>query len=380
MKKYVCKECGKEVMKLLPKHLILHGLTRDGYFEKHPVELAIYKQFVNETTKKNSANCIEYYLHRGMNQQDAQAALQKHRNILAVSLSEVRHLNPLRYDFWIAKGYTKEQAHDILSKKNTHNLEYYKQKYGDVAGQRFYNDLVEHHSFSRCEETQVEKISKNKGISEEDARDEFKNSKKVSSPRCKEHWLAKGYSEEESVHLIRQHQLRNLEFFVKKYGEEEGSIRHSSFIERAHRGGIASRESLKVLIPLYKFARRTLNIVRDDIFIGLTGAREKRLVLDRDSNSTKYSYFAYDFTIESMKVIVEFHGERWHPNPNKLSKDEWDKWIQVYTKESADIIYNRDRLKRTLAESKGYTYIEVWSSENKQDAIKRIQQTLRNMK
>lgn len=376
MDMYICKECGKEMKKLLPTHLALHGLTREQYFEKYPTELNVYKTFINASTKKNSANCIEYYLHRGMTQEEAETALQNHRTKLGESIAKVRHLNPLRYDYWMAKGYTKEQAKEILSKRNSHDLNFYKEKYGEVLGTRMYADLVKHHSESRCEETQVKKISKKKNITEDQARDEFKTKKRTSSPRCKDHWIAKGFTEDEAKDMIRRHQLRDLTFFVKKYGEVEGTEKYKEFCNRSHRGGIASRESLKVLIPIYKHVRRVLKIPREDIFIGLVGSREKRLVLDRDSNTTKYTYFAYDFTIESLKIIIEYHGERWHPNPNNLSKADWENWVQVYTKESADVIYERDKLKKALAEKNGYTYVTIWSSDCKADCINNIKQLL----
>ena len=153
--------------------------------------------------------------------------------------------------------------------------------------------------------------------------------------------------------------LRDLTFFVKKYGEVEGTEKYKEFCNRSHRGGIASHESLKVLIPIYKHVRRVLKIPREEIFIGLVGSHEKRLYIDKATNITKYSHFAYDFTIESLKIIIEYHGERWHPNPNNLSKADWENWVQVYTKESADVIHERDKLKKTLAEKNGYTYITI---------------------
>lgn len=77
----------------------------------------------------------------------------------------------------------------------------------------------------------------------------------------------------------------------------------------------------------------------------------------------------YDFCIPYLKLIVEFHGEKYHPNPQKLSHDEWAKWRTPYTRQSADQVRRIDLIKEKLAIENGYEYHVVWSSCKVQEAI-----------
>ena len=74
----------------------------------------------------------------------------------------------------------------------------------------------------------------------------------------------------------------------------------------------------------------------------------------------------YDFVIPSLKIAIEFNGERFHPNKDKLSSTEWEQWENPWHK-SANYVYKRDIEKNNAIINKGFTLYIVWESEYKQN-------------
>lgn len=109
--------------------------------------------------------------------------------------------------------------------------------------------------------------------------------------------------------------------------------------------GRASKESLKLFLPLYKWLRRN-GVQRTDILFGVNGSKEFQLV-------TNDYLFSYDFTIKNLKIIIEFHGIKFH------ARDKDD--ILVRGK-SEDIIL-RDEMKKNAAIENGFDVLIMWSDE-----------------
>jgi hypothetical protein len=136
----------------------------------------------------------------------------------------------------------------------------------------------------------------------------------------------------------------------------------------------ASKESLKYFNDLS--SKLQSNIIK--FMLGVEGNTEKCIY---DSESEKCNF--YDFCKPEFNTIIEYHGERYHPNPNKLLKEEWDSWTTVVYKANRDSIcltadekHELDKKKKQLAESKGFDYIELWSSDSKEDNWKKINNVL----
>ena len=116
--------------------------------------------------------------------------------------------------------------------------------------------------------------------------------------------------------------------------------------------GKASRESLKIFVPLYKFLRKN-GIERSDIQFGVTGSLE--YVIYDPENFKKY---LFDFVILSKKVIIEYNGRAFHP---RLLHE--DGWLHPFTREPSENYYERDRAKVSYAISQGFKVLELWSDE-----------------
>lgn len=77
-------------------------------------------------------------------------------------------------------------------------------------------------------------------------------------------------------------------------------------------------------------------------------------------------HFFYDFTNLKKRVIVEYHGERFHPNPKVLTDEEMIEWKHIYTKDSSDRVLQKDRYKRNLAEQNSFRYFEIYSNDSQE--------------
>lgn len=142
--------------------------------------------------------------------------------------------------------------------------------------------------------------------------------------------------------------------YIKRYGPELGPELHKEKTIKCCTNNRVSKESIQFFLPIYKFFRNS-GIKRNEIYWGISGSSEYFL-------HEKYNnkIFWYDFTIPKLKLIIEFHGTRYHPNPN-WDKHKWNKW-ELFG-HNANEKREFDIFKKTLAEKNGYTLIEIWSDE-----------------
>lgn len=223
----------------------------------------------------------------------------------------------------------------------------------------------------------------NNGYTEEEARVKVseiqsKNSRKrhskpqnykLSSPISLDFWVHRGYTLVEAEDL-RQPYLdkcdTSLTGMIRRHGETIGihkfhkktSKRLATMIERHGAtivNGNVSKESLRFFIKLYKTLRRR-GIARDDIYWGVKGSREYAMHHDGKN------YF-YDFTIKSHKVIIEYNNSFWHPRDNTIYNNPFV---------SRDIAAEKDLLKKTIMEDRGYKFIVVWEDDNHEDKVEQI--------
>jgi hypothetical protein len=88
---------------------------------------------------------------------------------------------PTRKEYWLNKGYTEQEAENEVSKIQK---EFSDRSPASKKGAREY------------------------------------------SHRCAEYWIAQGYTLEEANKAVSDHQTRDLDFYISKYGEEEGTERY----------------------------------------------------------------------------------------------------------------------------------------------------------
>ena len=158
---------------------------------------------------------------------------------------------------------------------------------------------------------------------------------------------------------------RNLEFFVKKYGENDGKNRYKEFKKHI---GKASKESLLVFNPLIDWLTNHIDI--NEIYYGDKNSREFFIV----KNSKTY---LFDFTIKSLKLIIEFNGVKFHVNENW--SDEIKKiWIHPFKKMTYLEAIKNDQFKKKLAEENGFKVLTIWSNIPVEENIEICKQFIEN--
>jgi hypothetical protein len=271
--------------------------------------------------------------------------------------------------FWIARGFSEEEA--------------------KIRTKEFYDTKIKN---NRVLPTQLQYYL-NKGMSEEDAKQALKDEqtkrvkkltdKEIANPMLRkqrlwnniEYWLNKGFTEIQGMQLIEEKfKSRNLQTMVKltKKFQDKG-LNYDDALESAQKDykkrakktmdtriennsfGFqkASKQSLKVFQPLMD----KLDDESIEYFVGVEGNTEYFL-----ASGTEY-FYSYDFCVPSKKLIIEYHGEHTHPNPN-MDPESWKNWKHCWTKKSANECRAKDLKKIRLAENKGYKVIEIFESDN----------------
>lgn len=149
------------------------------------------------------------------------------------------------------------------------------------------------------------------------------------------------------------------EYYIKRNIENyDEIIRNIQLRRNSNTIGYASKSSLKVFIPLYKYIRKIYKIPKSEIFLGISGSREFRI-------KTKTKLFLYDFTILSKKIIIEYNGLYYHILP-----DASNLYIH-YNKPICDIEnkINRDIIKKEAAVHNGFNILYLWENINYKENI-----------
>jgi len=146
-----------------------------------------------------------------------------------------------------------------------------------------------------------------------------------------------------SPNLFKENWHKIHQYFLIKLGYDP----------RLHSIGRSSKESLKIFSPLMEWCI-SRGIDYNDIYLGIDGKKEYFISTD------KKIYF-YDFTIESKKIIIEFHGSTFHANPENKNLNDWK---NPFTGEDSKSNIERTRIKNNKATIKGFKVLEIWDSED----------------
>lgn len=243
-------------------------------------------------------------------------------------------------EFWIKKGFTEKESIENVSKVQSINS-------------------IKHHSKRKHNKTYYKKIN----------------------PICIEYWIDKDYSingaKEQRYSILKKCDI-TLTGFTNRYGELEGKKKYNKMLKKRKKtmselikdgkvglyNGKASKESLLYFIPLKQVLINDYNIDNDDIYFGEENNKEFYL-----ANGKSY-YFLYDFTIRSKKIIIEYNGIRWHPNPNYMNEDEWNKW-RLFGMTAEDKL-KRDNKKLEVAKQRGFDCLVIWSCDSYESNMTKI--------
>ena len=288
---------------------------------------------------------------------------------------------------------TDEEIIAINKSKASNNLENCIRLYGEAAGTRIFKERIDRLSLNVSLEGFIQRhgieigtilydefvkgIKKQNTLEgfierygEESGKIEYAKTSKLKSKSQTLSGYIERYGKIEGPLRFEKRQQKYVESCFNKSEEEILSIRKSkgkSFKELCDKHGKlraieiiqsrinnykfakASKQSLRIFIPFYKFLRKR-GVSRNDIFLGVNGSSEF-YIKEKDR-----AFVLFDFTVKSKRIIIEFHGIMFHP------KNQHDpNWKCLYSNESADEKYKKDALKKEIAGRAGFTVITIWS-------------------
>lgn len=276
-------------------------------------------------------------------------------------------ITPYKKEYWINKGFSEDESINKIKeygKNKATSKEGFINRHGIDEGLKKLNKFKE--SSKHTKEKFISKFGKEEGSLKWNEYLKTKDSMSLN-------WaLNKANGDIELANKIKKERNESVSsnsynFLLKKFNFNEDAllteyIRRSKNIKH-HSFGRASKESLKYFIPLYKRLRK-MGLERKDICIGVKGSYEFRIV-DKEKKKT----YLYDFTIKSKGIIIEYNGERFHPNYEKYSieylNENW-KPIRFFNKSTNDAHHyiNLDKEKIKIAEQNNFNVLILWSSDS----------------
>lgn len=187
-----------------------------------------------------------------------------------------------------------------------------------------------------------------------------------------EYWLDFANGDEVlASELYTKHQTKNLDFFIEKYGEDEGTSRHAAKTEKwldtlanksneemaqinsskvRKSGSFSSKEERELLSIIQEYDNETI---------------DQLCLWYLDEQMTR-RFFLYDISLN--KKIIEYNGDFWHANPKMYDHT----FVNPYTHKTQAETHLRDKIKNQVAIDHGYEVLTVWETEyklNKQKVI-----------
>jgi len=270
-------------------------------------------------------------------------------------------------------------------KKLSMSLDKCKERYGEKEGKKQYAKRLKHMKDMNSPDFFVKKYGEKKGMELIENRKNTKKNflKRYGEKKGLEKWnkhtrnianteenFIRVHGKEEGTKrwdIFRKKTANTKENFIRVHGKEEGTKRWIKY-KNGNAGYRASKESLEIFKPLTKFAIEK-GIEFDDIFCGHNNSFEFKIETGKKTNS-------YDFTILSLKLIFEYNGSHVHPSKKRLTESEWKKWKMPWTGESADEKYSMDQDKIKAAEKQGFTVVEIWDYEDKNESLNKCKKLI----
>jgi len=380
------------------KYFCIKSKLSTEYWTIRGWDIADAKTKISKLQSGRGKMSLQYWLRKGYTKKEAQLLKEKFQNdsrkILIEKLNSdpkfKKEFSPHNPEFWIKRGYGEKEAAEKSAEQKTwkNTLQNYIGLYGEKNGSKRWEEFKKNSGFSLKKfeakygkkegKKKYESLCKKVSYSYEKCVALYgledgllKWSQYLTKAREKGSlkWYVEKYGEKEG-HIRHKEKCKTiayshtLEYLTKKYGKNEGKKRYINWMEQLKsRNRMASKYSLRVFIPLYKYLRKN-GIGRDDIFFGISGSQEWFL-------GDKEKFYVYDFVVKSKKVILEFNGEHVHPNPVWKSSDynRWDSWRHPWTKEAADVKSSFDEEKNRFATKKGFKVIVLWLEDGEDKNI-----------
>jgi len=328
-----------------------YATTLPGYIERYGQEIGAekYKQRVHALTfSKTLPGYIQKY-----GEIEGKRRYEEKNKKLSVGTKALRE-----------NGYTEEQILEIKNKhasKSARTLENYISKYGEENGKEKYEQWME--------------------------------GSKKRSIWCIDYYLEKGFSEEYAKAKISNIQKRDLEYFLLKYGEQDGRKRYLEHnrkkstsldmciekygeeVGRKKFEGFKSKKFSKKEIEIFE---KVISIIGDsDTFYYEKNQYKIGLRKELWEPLERKTLFL-DFFDSKTKRVVEFNGDIFHANPRMYKDDDLPNPFNKNL--TAKDIWEYDAKRNKYLESLGFEILIIWESDyikNKQIEVEKVINFLR---
>ena len=282
---------------------------------------------------------------------------------------------------------SREEAELLFEKENKRQLE---ERLKTQELLRSEDPLWDKKRSRNCKEFWIEKghseedsILKTKEVMKEIHHKTFKKFKENPSKYASkytnkiEYYLKRGYSEDDAKKLLSERQTTfSIDICIEKHGEEKG---RQVWLERQNKwmDNLNSKsEEEKIEINRKKlFNNSGYSKVSQDIFWKVYEFYKLNNVKFEELNSEVIRYdkknkkhYRYDYVDFTLKKCIEFNGDFWHCNPLEYNES----YIHKIMNKSAKEIWDNDERKIKWMNKHGYQVLTIWESEYR----KKPQETL----
>ena len=328
----------------------------------------INKGFTEEESKieilKRRPSNVLYWINKGFTEEEAKIKVFNHQSMGGKSHKgneEFRKKCNTTLEYWINKGFTEEEAKiKQKERQTTFTLQKCIETYGTEEGTRIWQqrqDKWQRTINSKSSEEQ-NRINKNKGMTLND--------------------FIKKYGIDNGLVKYKDKCVNSspsLETKIRKYGEVEGVKRYNEWynnILKSKKYHLFSKESMKIFDPICLW----LSDIgyEGKIYTALTEYNELKLF---ESKGKIKRCFFYDFALTHPRIIIEYNGEAFHPNP-QWEQNIWNNWKQPYSNKTADDVFEYQENKIRIARDAKFKVLEIWSSTPISDNIEKCKEFIKN--
>lgn len=380
-----CKLCGK-TMTQLGRHLkTKHGINGVIYNEQFPnAPLMSEARKAKNARKDISPNNIEFWLKKGLSNEDAQLRLIKHKKKIS---KNSKNKSPFSLQYWVDKGMTDIDAKKHLSESNSRDKMFFIEKYGEEIGIKKYKSMQEKKAYSNSKEKMrdigmsstaidievdrrwnnvskksfITRFGEKEGLIKYNA---FCVSQKIKSKRTIDYWMSQGLSKSEAKKELSRFQNRGLDFWTSKYGDVVGVVKYKKWVNECTKnlkygGGNISKASQKFFNSLFEW------LILECSNIQYFDHNQYEFMIKNESGHKLYLDCYFEFG--GCKFGIEYNGDYWHANPN-IYESETEISYPGGSKKARDIWY-RDKLKKQDFEKEKINIMYVWEQQAIDDEI-----------
>jgi hypothetical protein len=149
---------------------------------------------------------------------------------------------------------------------------------------------------------------------------------------------------------VNKQKAHTLDNFIRKYGKNLGRVRYETFM--ASKIPPLSKPSQELF---WKLSDEISPHYKDHIYFGEHNREYGKFDIENKS------YYYYDFVMSDIKIVIEYHGDIYHGNPSRYNADDIPPFRG--NKQTAQMLWKKDKRKKEVIESHGFKYIHIWDSE-----------------